>query len=197
MDELLRGKPFVEIRIADLAAHAGVSPASIYQRFSNRDALVAILIELYLRRIQEWMSSPDRQALIKAGSLREALRLVGSQTWEMAEQLGYVIAPAYLQSRLRPDLLDETWAELEWKSRNGFRQMLSAFPEDLGDVDPIEAADAIATCASMMLMAKLLHRREPGSTLPQTAEAYGEMIADFGSGLVRERALRTSADDRD
>ncbi|MEZ4622996.1 MAG: TetR/AcrR family transcriptional regulator [Caldilineaceae bacterium] len=50
----LREKQFEEVSIAEIATLAGVPSATIYQRFSNRNATVSILMELYLRRVAEW-----------------------------------------------------------------------------------------------------------------------------------------------
>lgn len=189
MERLLAGKPFAEITIAELAAEAGVSPASIYQRFSNRDALVAILIELYMESAERWAASPaGRLSLDGVSGLREALRRVAAQSWDMVEALGHVLRPAYLQSRLRPDLLGEKWATLEAQSREGFRALLAMFPADLHGVDPEEAGEALACHFNMMLVARLLHWPPPGvSRLPQNREEYGTMLADFACGYLVQR----------
>ena len=57
LDSLLKEKDFEAISVTEIAQRASVSPASIYQRFSNRDAAVAILLELYMRRVAEWAKS--------------------------------------------------------------------------------------------------------------------------------------------
>jgi AcrR family transcriptional regulator len=192
MGRLLGRKPFAEITVAELAAEAAVSPASIYQRFSNRDALVAILIELYMEAARSWASSPaGRLSLEGVGDLHEALRRVAAQSWDMVEALGHVMRPAYLQSRLRPDLPGEQWSALEAKSREGFRALLAMFPADLHGADPEAAGDALACHFNMMLVARLLHWPAPGiSTMPQTQEEYGTMLADFACGYLAQRSAR-------
>jgi AcrR family transcriptional regulator len=192
MEVLLRHKPFGEITVAELAAKAGVSPASIYQRFSNRDALAAILVELYMERTEHWASSPaGRLSLEGVDGLYEALRRVAAQSWDMVEALGHVIRPAYLQSRLQPGLLGDRWSEREAKSREGFRALLGMFPADLHGVDPEEAGEALACHFNMMLVARLLHWPAAGaSRLPQTGEEYGTMLADFACGYLVQRSAR-------
>ncbi len=192
MERLLVHKPFAEITVAELAAEAKVSPASIYQRFSNRDALVAILIELYMERAESWALSPGgRLSFEGVTDLHEALRRVAAQSWDMVDALGHVLRPAYLQSRLRPQLLGERWSALEAKSRDGFRALLAMFPADLRGVEPEEAGEALACHFNMMLVARLLHWPAPGvSSLPQTREEYGTMLADFACGYLVQRSAR-------
>lgn len=189
MEQLLRRKPFAEITVAELAEQAGVSAASIYQRFSNRDALVAILVELYLTCVRNWATSPaGRLSLDGVDTLREALRRVAAQSWDMVEALGHVVRPAYLQSRLRPDLLGEQWAAMEAQSRAGFRNLLGRYPGDLHGADPAAAGDVLACHFNVMLIARLLHWPTPGVThLPATREAYAELLADFACGYLREQ----------
>lgn len=188
MDDLLRAKSFVDITVAELAGKAGVSAASIYQRFSNRDALISILIELYMRRVEAWHKGGGEGAAKAPASLEEAFHLLGGQSWALAEDLGYIIRPAYLQSRLRPDLLGENWTRLETVARDGFRQMLTAFADELNGCDPSRAADALAGFCNMMLVGKLLHwDGVAGGTYPANAQQYGQMIADFALGFIAQQ----------
>ena len=62
MDVLLRRKAFSEISINDIARKSGVSPATIYQRFQNRDAAASVLLELYFRRVEEWAMRPREKS---------------------------------------------------------------------------------------------------------------------------------------
>ena len=192
MERLLRRKPFADVTVAELAAEAGVSPASIYQRFSNRDALVAILIELYMECAEGWAMSPaGRLSLEGVTDLRGALQRVAAQSWDMVETLGHVIRPAYLQSRLRPDLLGERWSALEAQSREGFAALLAMFPADLCGVDSAEAGEVLACHFNVMLVARLLHWPAPGaSRLPDGREAYGTLLADFACGYLAQRGGR-------
>jgi AcrR family transcriptional regulator len=190
METLLQEKSFARLTVAELAARAGVAPASIYQRFSNRDALIAILIELYMTSAQSWAASPEgRLSLDGVTGLHGALRRVGAQSWDMAAALGHVMAPAYLQSRLRPDLLGAQWTALEAQARGGFSELLAMFPADLRGADMDAASEALACFFNMMLVAKLLHWPMTGaSRLPDDRETYGLMLADFACGYLQQAA---------
>lgn len=184
LDGLLRQKSFEAITVAEIASSAGVSPASIYQRFNNRDAAIAILIELYMRRMVEWSRSP-RGAVDyrKAGSLREAFEMVALSAWRQVDELGYLMRPAYLHSRLRPDLVGEQWAIQLEQSVKGFQGLLAAFPAELGGRKPAEAGGVIAYFFNMMVLGRLLHGGERG--LPKaTARSFATQLADFACGYL-------------
>jgi AcrR family transcriptional regulator len=186
LDHLLRERPFEAITISEIAGRAGVSPASIYQRFNNRDAAIAILIELYMRRVAEWSGSPDGAVdLRKAGSLWEAVEMVALTAWRQFDALGYLMRPAYLYSRLRPELVGEQWGIMQAQAVEGFRGLLAAFPDELDGRDPARAAGAIAYVVNMMFLGRLLHADEGGA--PVTAEAFAAELADLVCGYLAFR----------
>lgn len=157
MDALLRKKPFAQIGVAELAAGAKVSPATIYQRFSNRDATASVLLELYYRRVEEWARRPrDSEALARA-SLREVLRWVARDGLRQVAELAHIMRPAYLYSRHRPDLVGPDWARLEQLSVDGFRALLKGRSDEIRARDVDRAAAFLAYFYNMMLIGPLLH----------------------------------------
>jgi len=187
LDDLLKEKPFEAISIADIAGRARVSPASIYQRFNNRDAAIAMLIELYMRRVVEWHRSPrGRVDVRKAGSLKEAIEAVALGAWRQIETLGYLMRPAYLYSRLRPDLIGEQWDALQAQAGKGFQGLLAAFPNELGESDGAQAGQAIAYFINMMFLGRLLHASE-GLFSRMTAKRFAAELADFVCGYLEQK----------
>lgn len=191
LDGLLKEKDFSAIGVADVAARAGVSPASIYQRFSNKDATVSILLELYMRRVADWSRSPEAGVLEvrTAPDLRAALMALGVGAWRQVEALGHVMRPAYLYSRLRPDLLGSQWSERLEQARAGFRALLEMHRSEIRRTDLARAAGAIAGFYNMMLVGLLLHRDDiesgpSGHELSRTPEAFAAELADFALGYL-------------
>ena len=188
MDSLLRETPFAEISIAGIAARAGVAPATIYQRFSNRDATASILLELYFRRVEEWAMRPrprrrSRKPAAEPG-LYDALETAAGDAWDQTEALGHIMRPAYLYSRQRPDLVGPDWARLRDMARAGFLAFLTRhaadLPPDLQRGNTLEqAADALGLFFNMMLAGKLLHGDEPGAALTQDRKSFARTLAQF------------------
>jgi AcrR family transcriptional regulator len=186
LDVLLKEKSFEAVTVTEIARRAGVSAASIYQRFDNRDAAIAILIELYMRRVAAWSGSPEGAVDIRtAGSLWQALERVALGAWRQFDALGYLMRPAYLYSRLRPDLVGEQWAMLQAQAVQGFRSLLAAFPGELGDRDPDRTAGTVAYVFNMMFLGRLLHADEAGASV--AAEAFAVELADLVCGYLAFR----------
>jgi AcrR family transcriptional regulator len=191
LDGLLHEEEFAAISIAEIAERAGVSAASIYQRFSNKDAAVSILLELYMRRVTDWSQSPEGGAadVLAAPDLRAALMALGVSAWRQAEALGHVMRPAYLYSRLRPDLLGAQWSERIAQARAGFQGLLEAHRDEIRRTDLRRAAGAIAGFYNMMLVGLLLHRDDiesgpSGQELSRRPEAFAAELADFAMGYL-------------
>ena len=187
LDELLQEKDFAAINVAEIATRAGVSVATIYQRFHNRDAAAAILVALYLRRVTQWWSEISRDASGRAGpsSLREALVQVGRAAGRQFDELRYVMRPAYLQSRLRPELLDDHWREQEERAVRDFHALLRDHAGEIRHPDLSRAASMVAYFFNVMFLGKLLHPEGmSGWEVPAPVEEFAEELADFVCGYL-------------
>jgi AcrR family transcriptional regulator len=190
LDGLLREKEFAEIGVAEIAARAGVSAATLYQRFSNKDAAVSILLELYMRRVADWSRSPEGGVanVLAAPTLRDALLALGAATWRQADALGHVMRPAYLYSRLRPDLLGAEWAERLKQAQAGFQALLERHRAEIRRRDLPKAAGMVAGLYNMMLVGLLLHREDlAGDSSGHglwSADAFADEMADVVTGYL-------------
>lgn len=187
MDELLKERAFETIGIGDLAGRAGVSPATVYQRFANKDAAVAILIELYIRTVEAWSRSPKGKVdLDRAATLRDALVAVGLTACRQFDELGYLMRPAYLHSRLRPDLHQDLWESRQRLAVAGFERLLEAYAAEIAPSKLPEAAGVIAYFYNMMFMGRLLHGElRSASGAPSGARGFAEQLADFACGYLK------------
>src|SRR5688572_13901463 len=179
LDELLREKPFEAVQVSEIAGRAGVSIATVYQRFSNRDAAISILVALYLRRAADWwsefsMENADREP---PGSLHDAVVVVGRAAWRQLDEWGHVMRPAYLYSRLRPDLLDEHWRDQEQRAVRGFAHLLRSYAGEIEHPDLDRAAGMVAYFVNMMFLGPLLHPR--GGMGWQGAGGRDEFVAEL------------------
>jgi len=177
MDALLRQKPFAEINVAELAAAAGVSPATIYQRFSNRDATASVLLELYYRSVEEWARRRRNDDVIARASLHEVLRMVARDGLRQVAELAHVMRPAYLYSRYRPDLVGPDWARLEKLSVEGFRALLNDRSDEIRVHDIDRAAGFLAYFFNMMLIGPLLHEDSTWPLLKDPEQLASEVAA--------------------
>ena len=161
LDTLLKRRSFADISVQDLAREAGVSPATLYQRFSNADVLGAVLLALYYTRIEEWAHRPRRAATAANAGLAAALAAIATDAWEQVVALGHIMRPAYLYSRQHPGRAGADWQRLEQAARTGFLAFLQGRAAHLPAQDLDESARVICLLFNSLLLGPLLHGEEP------------------------------------
>lgn len=106
LETLLGEKFFEQITIREIAKTAGVSPASVYRRFENKEALLPILYGRFDARLDQWAEGVWTQEVLKANPSLEGrvLHLVDTHVQFYVENQP-VIRTLYLYIRLNGDLL--------------------------------------------------------------------------------------------
>ena len=191
LDSLLRQRRFEEIGIADIARRAGVSTGTVYQRFQNRDAAISILLELYYRRVREWPADPEGTA-VPPPDLRGALERIARNAWRQVAELGYLMRPAYLYSRLKPDLVGPTWARLERVAHGGYVELLARYRAEVVRDDPAQTAGTMAAFINLMALGRLLHP-ESGTPFLRSREAFVSDFVDFAYHYLTNRSVGPAA----
>lgn len=178
LNKLLLRKPFVEISVQEVARTARVSPATLYQRFSNQDVMGAVLLSLYYASVEAWAHRP-RTLPAQGGQapLQEVLWHLAADAWDMVAELGHVMRPAYLYSRQHPDRTGEHWPRLEQQALAGFRGLLTRYAQQLPDQDLDESAATLAMVFNTLLLAPLLHGEDRRWQAPRGREAFATMVA--------------------
>jgi AcrR family transcriptional regulator len=176
MDALLARKPFAEVSVIELAAKAKVAPATIYQRFSNADATASVVLELYFQKVEEWARRP-REPARGPTSLFEALVEIARDAHDQVTALGYVMRPAYLYSRHRPDRAGAEWHRLRELALAGFKGFLRQHVRELRVRDVDAAAALLAYVFNFMLLGPLLHADEMSESPLGNREQFAESVA--------------------
>ncbi len=179
MDGLLQRRPFTEISVADLAREAGVSPATLYQRFSNVDASASVLLELYFRKVEEWAHRPRRRPAASDAPLRDALRAIASDAYAQLAAIGHIMRPAYLYSREHPDRVGKGWARLQETALQGFRAFLRTRSNEVLVKDPDEAAEVLAHLFNLQLLGPLLHGAESDWRSASHRKRFADRLAEL------------------
>jgi AcrR family transcriptional regulator len=176
MDALLVRKPFAEISVLEVAAKAKVAPATIYQRFSNADATASVVLELYFQKVEEWARRP-RERVGSPVSLFEGLLAIARDAHDQITALAYVMRPAYLYSRHRPDRAGAEWNRLRELALAGFKGFLRQHSRELRVPDVDAAAALLAYLFNFMLLGPLLHADEMRESALGTREQFAESVA--------------------
>lgn len=179
MDELLKRRPFAAIGVSDLARKAGVSPATIYQRFSNTDATASVLLELYFRKVEQWTRRPGRTIPMPNAPLLEALRMIAYDALDQLAATGHVIRPAYLYSRQHPERVGKDWMRLQELALAGFRTFLRNRSEEIFVKDPNEAAEVLCQLFNFQLLGPLLHTEMISCRSSSSRKRFADRLGDL------------------
>jgi len=177
LEGLLKVKPFQQVSVGEVASAAGVSVATVYQRFNNKHATASILLELYYQRVSQWWSKHNKRPA--PTKLREALTLLAEMSWDQMKELHYIMKPAYLFSRERPDLVGEEWKELESIAQNGFLKLLNDYRDEVVSQDFDKSAATVCYLYNHLALGQLLDHDEKKWSRSKYRKLYSKELADI------------------
>lgn len=186
LEDLLKEKDFGEIGVAEIAARAGVSPASIYRRFDKKQGFIAVLFELYLQRLNEWVSSPEAQVDIEGLPLRAALRLVARQAWRQLEAQVHLLRAIHLHGRQHLDLMGDKGDLYEAGMLSAMRGIIAYYADEVKRTDHDKAARMLAYYFNNIFMERGLFRDQSGEWAKALADdTFCDEIGDFAYGYLQ------------
>jgi AcrR family transcriptional regulator len=164
---LLREKPFDAITMAELAERAGIAVGTVYRRFANKDALIPVIFEVYLKMLEHYAADPaNALQLDEADTLRSALGKMCVQAWQMLRREPQLIRTAHLYARMRPDLVGEDWDAIIETSVAQFRQLIDHFGAEVKRPDPDAASRMLFYLLNTVMVEQGLYGEAgPGAAL--------------------------------
>ena len=174
--ELLREKPFDSITIAELAKRAGIGVGTVYGRFANKDALIPVIFEVYLKMLEHYAGDPSNAlTLNETDTLRSALHKICAQAWRLLQAEPQLIRTAHLYARLRPDLVGQDWDAIIETSVGQFRQVIDHFAHEVRRADPDAAARMVFYLLNTVMVEQALYGEAgPGAALRVDDAAFIE-----------------------
>ena len=191
LDRLLREKSFEDVTVAEIASEADVSVGSVYRRFENKEALIPVLFELYMQRIEERHQAATANIEANAdepGTLRHSLIATLSIAWDMMEEEGHLLRAVHLYARLNPQLVGSEWEPLIEASRSGVRRLISTFADEISVPDEETAVDAITYFLNAILIEEGLYGDVgPPFLRKLNGRELSREMADFAYGYLTQR----------
>ena len=174
--ELLREKPFDCITIAELAKRAGVGVGTVYGRFANKDALIPVIFEVYLKMLEHYAEDPANALILdEQDTLRTALSKICARAWRLLKAEPQLIRTAHLYARLRPDLVGEDWDAIIETSVAQFPQVIDHFAPEVRRPDPDAAARMLFYLLNTVMVEQGLYADAgPGAVLRTSEDAFVE-----------------------
>ena len=103
--------------------------------------------------------------------------LVAGDAYDLVSQLGYIMRPAYLYSRQRPDLVGSEWSRLDQLAVAGFKSFLAERAADTKVANIDEAAELLANFFNLMLLGPLLHKNDSNWKTLEDRDKFAESLA--------------------
>ncbi len=180
LEKLLREKDFAEIGVAEIAKEAGVSPASIYRRFDKKDGFIAVLFDLYLERLNDWVSSPEAQLDLHGCNLKQALHKVVAGAWKQLQQQTHLLKAIYLHGRKHLDLMGEKGDLFEAGMLMAMQGIIALYADTVKRPDHDKAARMLAYYFNNILIERGLFKKQTSTWAdPLSDEEFIGEIAEF------------------
>ncbi len=131
--ELLKEKPFERVSVAEIAERAGVAVGTLYRRYKNKDALIPVVFELYLERLEAWTTGEGRIELPDDATLYDAVNVIVKKGWSLLNKEAHILRAVHLYARLRPEMVgnEDAWKTWEQAAYQSFQPLLNAFPGEV------------------------------------------------------------------
>jgi AcrR family transcriptional regulator len=190
LDALLHDRSFEDIGVAEIAARAGVSAASIYRRFSKKEGLLAALYELQLKRVAEWNEQDwvkRRLAETPAGDapLRAVLTCHVELAVRQLRDLSHLARPMAIYARMKPDLFGDEVDPLLSEARAGVLALLKVYPETVRRTNLDQASRMLVYLMQSSLNDFVLFDDRTMRPLAgMSDQTFARQIADFAFGYL-------------
>jgi AcrR family transcriptional regulator len=105
LERLLESHFFEQITTRQLAREAGVSPATLYRRFQDKNALLPALYERYDKQLSRWGRALwDEDQRRQHTSVKERVTHVVKEHVNFYRDNAPILRTVYLHARLHPDI---------------------------------------------------------------------------------------------
>ena len=186
LENLLQKQDFAEISVAQIAATAGVSPASIYRRFDGKNGFIPVLFDLYLQRLEEWGQSAEaRLELEDDCPLREALYRITLTGWHQIRSQAHIMRAVHLHGRNHLSLMNGKDSALEEATLDAMRMLIKMFASEIKRTDKDKTARMLAYYLNSIMIEKGLFG-DKGAVfgIRLNDEIFAREIADFAYGYL-------------
>ncbi|UTW56223.1 TetR/AcrR family transcriptional regulator [Kordiimonas sp. SCSIO 12610] len=185
LEALLHEKDFDDISVNEIAARAGVSPASIYRRFDKKEGFIPVLLELYLKRLNEWAASPEASLDLEGVPLREALKMIARSNWWQLTSQAHIMRAIHIYGRKHAQRVEHEFKGMEDAMLASMKAIITLYAHEVTQQDHGKAAGMLAYYLNNIYIERGLFRDDsPDWELDLSDEEFCDQIADFAYGYL-------------
>ena len=180
LEKLLKEKDFADIGVSEIAGLAGVSPATIYRRFNKKEGFIPVLFDLYVERLNDWMTSPQAQINLEEAGLRAAMHQIAKVAWAQLQEQAHILRAIYLHGRNHLDLLSAQGDHFEAAMLQATKAIIAHYQSEVAHADHDTAARMLAYYFNTILIERGLFRKKSGSwTDDLSDEIFVSQVGEF------------------
>jgi AcrR family transcriptional regulator len=189
-EELLRERPFEEISVQEIAAHAERPIGSFYARFASKDALLPFLYERYHEGLEEVFTTRLGRHDWEALDFLCTVEAIVDFLLGIYDERRWLIRALALFARMQPDALPRDFVAQRRRIFDLPAGILARHAERIAHADPQAAARFGVLVVSSVIREKLLFGLAPHARVtPLTRrELRSELIHVLHSYLACEAA---------
>jgi AcrR family transcriptional regulator len=185
LESLLEERFFEQITIRDIALRAELSPATIYRRFQNKEALLPVLYERYNHSLEKWASSIwQGKRLEEHCDLKSRIDWVVQEHVRFYKEFAHILRTVYIYNRLHGEI---SLPSLDVSRRDTYQIILDPIWECLEQKAQSNLTADKARCFILFLITTINERFLFGENKPSSILKLDEKV------FVRELTIALKA----
>jgi AcrR family transcriptional regulator len=174
LEALLEERFLEQITIRDIALKAELSPATIYRRFQNKEALLPILYERYDQNLEAWAGSIwQGERLDEHCDLEARINWVVKEHVRFYKKYAHILRTVYIYNRLHGEI---SLPDVEGTRRDIYTMILDPVWECLGQEAASKLSADKARCFILMLITTINERFLFGDSKPSSILKLDERV---------------------
>ncbi len=185
LEQLLKTKSFHDISVAEIGKVAGVSSATLYRRFKNKNALIPVLFDLQKRQMEQWVDSNHANIELGTISLKGALQRIARIAVRQLIEQRHIMKAISVLAHTRPELFGDEWQSREKRTLEIWKILIAHYENEITRTDKALAASSLAYFFNTIFVERIVfHDTSSNWGLDIDDEAFADEIADFAYGYL-------------
>ncbi len=185
-EALLKENFLDDITVRQIAKNAGITPATIYRRFKNKDALLPVLYERYEKLLEVWASAIwTPETLIQEKTLNDRISHIVASHIEFYCENKWMIRTLYLKARTS-DIDLESTGNADRKRIYGdmLSPVMELIPEEAIDKLGSNFPFFILILVSSMNEKLIFSDQKPANLLDLTDDKFADQLSQCLTGIL-------------
>ena len=185
-EELLKETFLDDITVRQIAKKAGITPATLYRRFKNKDALLPVLYGRYEKLMEVWANDIwTPETLLQTKTLRDRISHIVSSHIEFYRKNKWMIRTLYLKARTSNNDLETTGnTDRKRLYTDMFRPIWQLLSKENIDKLGSKIPFLILILVSSMNEKMIFSDQKPANLIDQTDDKFADQLSQCLTGIL-------------